>query len=48
MPVKNTPAQLVVDPANIALGLYAGITIDGVPDYTYGIEYTTDLTDTNS
>lgn len=46
--VTNTAAQLVVNPANISLGLYAGITIEGVPGYTYGIEYTTDLTDTNS
>jgi hypothetical protein len=46
--VTNTPAQLVVNPANISLGLYAGITIEGVPGYTYGIEYTTDLQNTNS
>ena len=46
--VTNTPAQLVVNPANISLDTYAGITIDGVAGYTYGIQYTTDLTDTNS
>ena len=46
--VTNTPAQLVVNPANITLELYAGIVIEGVPGYTYGIEYTTDLTDTHS
>jgi len=40
--------ELVINPANISLGLYAGITIDGVVGYTYGIEYTTDLTNTNS
>lgn len=44
----NAPAQLVVNPANISLGLYAGVTIEGVPGYTYGIQYTTDLRDTNS
>ena len=41
-------AQLVVNPANIALGLYAGVTIEGVPGFIYGIQYTTDLRDTNS
>ena len=46
--VTNTAAQLVVNSANISLGLYAGITIKGVVGCTYGIEYTTDLTDTNS
>lgn len=46
--VTNPPAQLVVNPANIALGLYAGVIIDGMPGYTYGIQYTTDLRDTNS
>jgi hypothetical protein len=46
--VTNPPAQLVVNPANIALGLYAGVTIEGVPGFTYGIQYTTDLGDTNS
>jgi len=30
------------------MGVYAGITIDGVAGYTYGIDYTTDLTATNS
>ena len=46
--VTNAPAQLVVNPANITLGLYAGVTIEGVPGFTYGIQYTTDLRDTNS
>lgn len=44
----NVPAQLVVNPANISLAMYAGVTIDGVPGYTYGIQYSTDLRDTNS
>jgi hypothetical protein len=43
--VSNTPAQLVINPANISLGFYAGITIEGVPGYTYGIEYSTNLAD---
>jgi len=28
--------------------MYAGVTIDGVAGFTYGIQYTTDLRDTNS
>ena len=43
--ITNAPAQLVINPANISLGFYAGITIDGVPGYTYGIEYSTNLAD---
>jgi hypothetical protein len=43
--VTNTPAQLVINPANISLGFYAGITIEGVPGYTYGIEFSTNLAD---
>lgn len=46
--VTNPPAQLVVNPANVSLGLYAGLTIDGVPGYTYEIQYTTNLAITNS
>ena len=46
--VTNAPAQLVVNPANIVLGMYAGVTFEGVPGYTYGIQYTTDLRNTNS
>jgi hypothetical protein len=46
--VTNTPAQLVVNPANVSLGFYAGITIDGVPGYTYGIECSTNLSDLNA
>jgi hypothetical protein len=46
--ITNTPAQLVVNPANVSLGLAAMITIEGVAGYTYGIEYTTDLQNTNS
>lgn len=41
--VTNVAADLVVNPANIALGLYAGITIEGTVGYSYGIEYATNL-----
>ena len=46
--VTNVPAQLIVNPANIAVGLYAGVTIEGTPGYLVDIQYTTDLRDTNS
>lgn len=45
--VTNAPAQLVVNPANIGLGLYPGLTIEGMPGYTYEIQYSTDLRQTN-
>jgi hypothetical protein len=32
-----------VNPANISIALYAGITIQGTIGYTYGIEYATNL-----
>jgi hypothetical protein len=41
-------AQLVVNPANMELGMYAGIVITGAAGYTYEIQYTTDLRDTNA
>lgn len=46
--VTNVPAQLVINPANISLGFYAGITIDGVAGFTYGIESSTNLADVNA
>ncbi len=41
-------AQVVVNPAGTDLGMYAGITIAGAAGYTYVIQYSTNLTDTNS
>jgi hypothetical protein len=45
--VTNTPEQVVVNPANISLGLFAGVIIQGTVGYTYLIQYSTNLTDTN-
>jgi hypothetical protein len=42
------PVSIAVELTNISSGLYAAITIDGVAGHTYGINYTTDLTHTNS
>lgn len=41
--VTNTPADLVVNPAEVSIALYAGITIHGTIGYNYGIEYATNL-----
>jgi hypothetical protein len=44
----NPPAQVIVEPAGVSVGLYPGVTINGVVGYDYIIESTTDLSDTNS
>lgn len=45
--ITNPPAQVVVNPAGVELGLYAGIRVDGQPGYTYAIQASTNLTATN-
>jgi hypothetical protein len=45
--VTNTPAQVVVNPAGTSLGMYPGVTVSGVVGYTYAIQRSADLTDTN-
>jgi hypothetical protein len=45
--VTNIPAQVVVNPAGVSLGMYPGVTVSGVVGYTYVIQSTTGLTDTN-
>jgi hypothetical protein len=44
----STNVFLTVNPAGVSLALYAGITIGGVAGFTYGIQYTTDLSNTDS
>jgi hypothetical protein len=44
----NPPAQVVVEPAGVSVGLYPGVTINGVVGYNYVIQSTTDLANTNS
>jgi hypothetical protein len=46
--VTSEPAVLVVNPAGISLGLYAGVLIDGVVGKTYGIQYSTNVSATSS
>jgi hypothetical protein len=45
--VTNTPAQVVVNPAGVSLGMYPGVTISGVVGYNYIIQGNPDLTNTN-
>ena len=46
--VTSAPALLIVNPAGISLGLYAGVTVSGVVGRTYGIQYSTNVSATNS
>ena len=46
--VTNAPAQVVVEPAGVSLGFSPTITINGVVNYSYIIQSTTNLTKTNS
>jgi len=45
--VRSAPAIVTVNPAGVSIALYPGITIDGVVGLTYGIQYTTNLNNTN-
>jgi hypothetical protein len=44
----NAPAQVIVYPAGVSLGFCPSVTINGVIGYSYIIERTPDLTNTNS
>ena len=46
--ITSNPAILTVNTAGVAIALYPGVRIDGVAGLTYGIQFTTDLADTNS
>ena len=43
----SSNVHLTVNPAGVSLAVYSGITIDGVIGLTYGIQYSTDLSNTN-
>jgi hypothetical protein len=43
----SSNAYLTMNPAGVSLALYSGITIDGVVGLTYGIQYSTDLSNTS-
>jgi len=46
--VTNIAEQVVVNPAGISLGFYPGLTISGVAGYSYIIQSSTNLANTNS
>ena len=46
--LTSLPANLTVNPAGVGIALYAGVTIDGVTNQTYGVQSTLDLGNTNS
>lgn len=46
--VTNPPAQVVVNPAGLALGFSPTLTITGVVGFSYIIQSTTNLADTNA
>lgn len=46
--VTNTAYQVVVNPANTTIGTFPGIYINGTVGYTYGVQSTTNLADTNA
>lgn len=45
---RSDPATLLVNPAGVSIALHTALTIDGVVGLTYGIQYTSDLSDSNS
>jgi hypothetical protein len=45
--ITNAAYQVVVNPANISIGLYPGVTISGVAGYSYIIRSSTNLGNTN-
>jgi hypothetical protein len=44
----SSNAYLTVNPSGVSIALYSGITIEGVVGLTYGIQYSTNLSNTNS
>ena len=46
--VTNVAAQVIVNPAEVALGFYPGLTINGVVGYSYIIQSSTNLADVNA
>jgi hypothetical protein len=46
--VTNVAAQMIVEPAGVSLGFSPTLTISGVVGYSYIIQGSTNLTDTNA
>jgi hypothetical protein len=45
--ITSSNAYLTINPAGVSLALYPGITVAGVAGFTYGIQYNTNLGNTN-
>ena len=45
--ITNFAAQVIINPAGVSLGFYPGLTISGVAGYSYIIQSSTNLADTN-
>jgi len=45
--ITNAAYQVIVNPANVSLGFYPGLTISGVEGYSYIIQSSTNLENTN-
>jgi hypothetical protein len=45
---SGPPALLVVNPAGVSIGLYPFLTIEGTAGKSFGIQYTIDVSQTNS
>jgi hypothetical protein len=45
--ITNAAYQVVVNPAGVSLGFYPGLTISGVAGYSYIIQSSTNLANTN-
>jgi hypothetical protein len=43
----SAPAYLTMNPAGVSIALYAGVTIDGVVGLTYGVQWNSNLSNTN-
>jgi len=46
--ITSAPALLIVNPIGVSLGLYPGVTIAGVVGKTYGLQFSTSVSLTNS
>ncbi len=46
--VTNAPEQVVVNPAGVSIGFFAGVIIQGTVGYNYTIQGSTDLSNPNS
>ena len=46
--VTSSSATLIVNPAGVSLGMYAGVTIDGTPGKTFAIQFSTNVAQSGS